>query len=184
MRHALDARIEAILIVADTAVSVDMLADVLDAESAKIHERLQHLATEYLREERGFQLREIAGGWRFYSSPDYDEDVTRFVVDDHTAKLTPAALETLAIIAYRQPVTRSQIAAIRGVSVDGVLRNLLARDLVERRGETSTGAGLFVTTDTFLERMGLRSLDELAPLAPLLPDASEIPQLSTSLELS
>ena len=118
----------------------------------------------------GFELREVAGGWRFYSAAAHADVVGRFVLDGQTARLTQAALETLAVVAYRQPVTRGQVSAVRGVNVDSVVRTLAARGLVQEAGTEPSGAVLYVTTPYFLERMGMTSLDELPPLAPYLPD--------------
>ena len=120
---------------------------------------------------RGFELREAGGGWRIYSAAAYADVVGRFVVDGQQARLTQAALETLAVVAYRQPVTRGQVSAVRGVNVDSVVRTLTSRGLVAEVGtDPSTGAVLYGTTGYFLERMGLTSLDELPPLAPYLPE--------------
>ena len=117
----------------------------------------------------------IAGGWRFYTRAEYAAAVERFVLDGQQARLTQAALETLAVVAYRQPVSRSRVSAVRGVNCDGVMRTLLQRGLVEEAGaEPETGAILYRTTNYFLERMGLRGLDELPELAPFLPEADAI----------
>ena len=124
---------------------------------------------------RGFELRYVAGGWRFYTRAEYAPAVERFVLDGQQARLTQAALETLAVVAYRQPVSRSRVSAVRGVNCDGVMRTLLQRGLVAEAGtEPETGAILYVTTNYFLERMGLRGLDELPELAPFLPEAEAI----------
>jgi segregation and condensation protein B len=124
---------------------------------------------------RGFELRFVAGGWRFYSRAEYAPAVERLVLEGQTARLTQAALETLAVVAYRQPVSRSRVSAVRGVNCDGVMRTLLQRGLIEEAGtEPETGAILYRTTNYFLERMGLRGLDELPELAPFLPEAEAI----------
>jgi segregation and condensation protein B len=162
--------VESILLVVDQPVPEVDLAQVLEAPRATVLAVLEDLAAEYLRDQRGFELRQVAGGWRLYTAPDCAPYIERFVLDGQQARLTQAALETLAVIAYRQPVSRQSVAAIRGVNVDGVVRTLLARGLVaESAEEGPSGAHLYVTTPYFLERLGLRSLDELPNLAPLLP---------------
>lgn len=162
--------IESILLVVDEPVAEVTLAQVLEEPRADVLAALEDLATEYLRDDRGFELRQVAGGWRLYTAPDCAAYVERFVLDGQQARLTQAALETLAVVAYRQPVTRQSVAAIRGVNVDGVIRTLLSRGLIAEAGEEGPGgAHLYVTTPYFLERLGLRSLDELPNLAPLLP---------------
>ncbi|MDQ4086356.1 MAG: SMC-Scp complex subunit ScpB, partial [Actinomycetota bacterium] len=133
------------------------------------------LAAEYREQCRGFDLREVGGGWRFYTRAEYAPVVERFVLEGQQARLTQAALETLAVVAYRQPVSRARVSAIRGVNVDGVMRTLVTRGLVEEAGsDTETGAVLYRTTSYFLERMGLRSLDALPDIAPLLPDMADV----------
>jgi len=171
----LPAALEAILMVADTPVSTSQLATVLARPEADITSALTDLAADYLTHDRGFVLREQGGGWRYYSHPTFSPVVDAFVLDGQTARLTQASLETLAVIAYRQPVSRGRIAAIRGVNVDGVVRTLLSRGLVEEAGQDPDGgANLYCTSAYFLERLGLRSLDELPPLAPYLPDMDEL----------
>ena len=174
--------LEAILMVVDEPIPVVSLAQVLERPTAEVAEALIELAEEYTVLGRGFELREVgvAGdgsrtGWRVYSRADCAPVVERFVRDGQQAKLTQAALETLAVVAYRQPVSRSKVSAIRGVNCDGVMRTLLARGLVEEYGtDPETGALLYQTTGYFLERMALKSLDELPDLAPLLPSAAEV----------
>lgn len=162
--------LESILLVVDQPVPEVDLAQVLEVPRATVLGALEDLAAEYLRDDRGFELRQVAGGWRLYTTPDCAAYVERFVLDGQQARLTQAALETLAVIAYRQPVSRQSVAAIRGVNVDGVVRTLLGRGLIAEAGEEGPGgAHLYVTTPYFLERLGLRSLDELPNLAPLLP---------------
>ena len=165
--------IEAILMVASEPVAASDLAEVLGVSSADIEQHLRALAAEYLGEgqerPRGFELREVAGGWRIYSARAYADVVGRFVVGSSHARLSQAALETLAVIAYRQ------------VNVDGVVRTLLARGLVEETGLTPSGARLYGTTGEFLEKMGLTSLSELVPLAPYLPDADALDELEEEL---
>lgn len=172
--------LEAILMVADEPVSVLRLATALRLPIDGVHELLKALCTEYLTAVRrpGFELRESADGWRIYSAPAFADVVGQFVTDGQAARLSQAALETLAVIAYRQPVTRGQISAVRGVSVDGVVRTLTMRGLVVEDGtDPVSGATLYRTTGYFMERMGLTSLDELPALAPHLPeiDALELP---------
>jgi segregation and condensation protein B len=152
-----------------------VLAQVLERPRSEVVGTLRALAREYTEQGRGFDLREVAGGWRYYTRPDCAPVVERFVLDGQHARLTQAALETLAVVAYRQPVSRGRVSAVRGVNVDGVMRTLLARGLVEEAGtEPETGAHLYRTTSYFLERLGLRSLDELPELAPLLPEIAAL----------
>ena len=157
--NTLRGAIEAILMVASEPVAASDLADVLGVSTADIEQHLRAIAAEYLGEgqerPRGFELREVAGGWRIYSARAYADVVGRFVVGSSHARLSQAALETLAVIAYRQPISRARICRIRGVNVDGVVRTLLARGLVEETGLTPSGARLYGTTGEFLEKMGL-----------------------------
>ncbi|MFC9847224.1 SMC-Scp complex subunit ScpB [Streptomyces sp. NPDC060223] len=167
--------LEAVLMVVDEPATVEHLSKILERPKRRIAAALRELADEYTIQGRGFELRLIAGGWRFYSRPEYAMAVERFVLDGQQARLTQAALETLAVVAYRQPVSRSRVSAVRGVNCDGVMRTLLQRGLVEEAGtEPETGAILYRTTNYFLERMGLRGLDELPELAPFLPEADAI----------
>ncbi|WP_326724063.1 MULTISPECIES: SMC-Scp complex subunit ScpB [unclassified Streptomyces] len=167
--------LEAVLMVVDEPATVEHLSKILERPKRRIAAALRELADEYTIQGRGFELRLIAGGWRFYSRPEYATAVERFVLDGQQARLTQAALETLAVVAYRQPVSRSRVSAVRGVNCDGVMRTLLQRGLVEEAGtEPETGAILYRTTNYFLERMGLRGLDELPELAPFLPEADAI----------
>ena len=177
----LRACLEAVLMVVDEPVTAVVLAQVVERPKSEVIEALRSLAEEYTREGRGFELRELgvgdtgATGWRIYSRAECAPIVEKFVRDGQQARLTTAALETLAVVAYRQPVSRSKVSAIRGVNCDGVMRTLLARGLVEESGtEHETGALLYRTTGYFLERMGLKSLLELPDLAPLLPSAAEL----------
>ncbi|MEU6272252.1 SMC-Scp complex subunit ScpB [Streptomyces populi] len=171
----LGAALEAVLMVVDEPATEEHLARILERPRRQIADALRALADEYTVQGRGFELRLIAGGWRFYSRPAYASAVERFVLDGQQARLTQAALETLAVVAYRQPVSRSRVSAVRGVNCDGVMRTLLQRGLVEEAGtEPETGAILYTTTNYFLERMGLRGLDELPELAPFLPEADAI----------
>lgn len=167
----LDGAIEAILLVVDEPVTEEQLGDVLDVSAADVADRLVALARQYADGGRGFELRRAAGGWRLYTRGDYSAYVERFVLDGQSVRLTQAALETLAVIAYQQPVTRSRISAIRGVNCDGVVRTLVTRGLVEECGiQPESGAHLYQTTALFLEKLGLDSVAELPPLAPFLPD--------------
>lgn len=167
--------LEAVLMVVDEPATEEHLAKVLRRPRAAVMDALRELAEEYTREQRGFELREVAGGWRFYSRAAYAEAVESFVLDGQQARLTQAALETLAVVAYRQPVSRSRVSAVRGVNCDGVMRTLLQRGLVQEAGtEPETGAILYVTTHYFLERMGLRGLEELPDLAPFLPEVDAV----------
>jgi segregation and condensation protein B len=168
---ALSGLIEAILLVVDEPVTEVTLAQVAERPVAEVLDALRALEAEYTEAGRGFALREVAGGWRLYTRDEYAPWVERFVLDGQQARLTQAALETLAVVAYRQPVSRARVSAIRGVNVDGVMRTLVSRGLVEEAGaEAETGAHLYRTTSYFLERLGLRGLDELPELAPHLPD--------------
>ncbi|NEB02117.1 SMC-Scp complex subunit ScpB [Streptomyces sp. SID13726] len=167
--------LEAVLMVVDEPATEEHLSKILERPKRQITKALRELAGEYAAQGRGFELRHVANGWRFYSRAAYAPAVERFVLDGQQARLTQAALETLAVVAYRQPVSRSRVSAVRGVNCDGVMRTLLQRGLVAEAGtEPETGAILYVTTNYFLERMGLRGLDELPELAPFLPEAEAI----------
>jgi segregation and condensation protein B len=169
------AGIEAILLVVDEPVTELTLAEVLERPRDEVTAALRALAEEYLEQGRGFELREVAGGWRLYTRAEHADLVARFILDGQQARLTQAALETLAVIAYRQPVSRGRVAAVRGVNSDGVIRTLHSRGLVEEVGtDPDNGAVLYGTTTYFLERLGLTSLEELPPLAPLLPDIADL----------
>ncbi|PJJ01106.1 condensin subunit ScpB [Streptomyces sp. 2333.5] len=172
---ALKPALEAVLMVVDEPATEEHLARVLQRPRRAVALALRELADDYTRQGRGFDLRLVAGGWRFYSRAEYADAVESFVLDGQQARLTQAALETLAVVAYRQPVSRSRVSAVRGVNCDGVMRTLLQRGLVEEAGtEPETGAILYRTTNYFLERMGLRGLDELPELAPFLPEADAV----------
>ena len=171
---SLRASLEAILLVADEPVPEVLLAQVLERPRGEVAEGLRALAAGYTADGRGFDLREIAGGWRFYTREDCAPLVERFVRDGQEVRLTQAALESLAVFAYRQPVSRARVAAVRGVNCDGVIRTLVLRGLVEDSGtDPETGAILYRTTSYFLERLGMASLDELPDLAPFLPENIE-----------
>jgi segregation and condensation protein B len=163
--------LEAILLVADEPVAENMLAQVLEVAQAEVTAALHGLAASYTEQGRGFELREVAGGWRYYTRAEFAPVVEKFVRDGQEVRLTQAALETLAVVAYRQPVGRAQVSAVRGVNCDGVMRTLTLRGLVEEAGnDPETGAILFRTTSYFLERLGLAGLEQLPELAPFLPD--------------
>ncbi len=180
------AAIEAVLMVIDEPVTELSLASALELPVEDVLAHLNALAADYDRGNRGFAIRAIAGGWRVYSRSEYAPVVEKFLLDGAQAKLTQAALETLAVIAYRQPVSRSRISSVRGVNVDGVVRTLLARGLIEARSlpEDAMGAGgengaiLYGTTSYFLQRLGLGSLDELPALAPYLPEVDVLDELA------
>jgi len=169
------AAIEAVLMVVDDPVSSTDLATAIEVPESEVMAALSELRDDYAdpARPRGFELREVDGGWRVYSSPKYADVVGRFIVEGQSARLSQAALETLAIVAYRQPITRGQISQIRGVSVDTVVKTLLSRGLITEVGEIA-GAAQYGTTVSFLERMGLSSLDELPALAPYLPDLVDL----------
>jgi len=170
----LRASLEAILLVADEPVSEVVLAQVIGRPRGEVGAGLRELAASYRAEGRGFDLREVAGGWRFYTREDCAPLVERFVRDGQEVRLTQAALETLAVVAYRQPVSRARVSAVRGVNCDGVIRTLVLRGLVEEGGkDTDSGAILYRTTGYFLERLGIASLDDLPDLAPFLPENLE-----------
>ena len=172
---SLGAALEALLIVAVEPQSTVELAEATRHPVDDVAARLKELSEEYAAQGRGFALREVAGGWRFYTSETCSGMVERWVLDGQQARLTQAALETLAVIAYRQPVSRARISAVRGVNVDGVLRTLQSRGLIEEAGtDPSSQAILFRTTPYFLERMGIASLDDLPDLAEHLPDLAEL----------
>ncbi|GAA3547123.1 segregation and condensation protein B [Aeromicrobium flavum] len=167
--------LEAVLMIADEPLEHLVLAQAVGHPPADVEQALRALADEYTEQGRGFELRELAGGWRFYSREDYADVVAAFVLEGQQAKLSQAALETLAVVAYRQPISRSRISAIRGVNVDGVVRTLVTRGLITELGhDGESGAILYGTTNYFLERMGLGGLDELPELAPMLPDLEDL----------
>lgn len=178
----LRAAAEAVLMVINEPVTAAQLAAALEVPAAEVAQVLADLREDYdgytgggstglrVSQPRGFELREVAGGWRIYSRPGYADIVGQFVLEGQSARLSQAALETLAVIAYRQPVSRGQVSAIRGVNVDSVVRTLIQRGLVEEAGtEPETGSLLYVTTPYFLEKLGLGSLEELPQIAPHLP---------------
>lgn len=175
---SLAAAIEALLIIADEPMSAESLASTTGRPLSQVESTLQSLAEDYLRGGRGFELRQTSAGWRYYTSADAQVVVTRYVIEGQSARLSQAALETLAVVAYRQPVSRSRISAVRGVNVDGVVRTLLTRGLVVQVDtEAETGAALYGTTDYFLERLGLESLADLPPLARHVPIGEELEEI-------
>lgn len=183
------AALEAVLMVVDEPVTEEALAAVVGLPAAAIREQLHELAREYdgytrkgdTVPVRGFELRQLAGGWRVYSRAAYADIVSQFVVDGQTARLTQAALETLAVIAYRQPVSRARVSAIRGVNVDSVVRTLAQRGLIEEVGtDEVSGAFLYRTTAYFLERLGMGSVDQLPQIAQHLPGLENLHEIDDS----
>jgi segregation and condensation protein B len=171
--------VEAVLMVVEEPVDEVVLASAIAVPVDQIRDLLADLVAEYDSAGRGFELRRVAGGWRIFSRAEYAPVVERFVLDGQTAKLTQAALETLAIVAYRQPVSRARVGAVRGVNVDAVMRTLVTRGLVEEAGvDLDTGAVLYRTTQYFLHRIGLASIDELPALAPYLPEVDVLDELT------
>jgi segregation and condensation protein B len=170
----LAAQLEAVLLVTDDPVPVLLLAERLEQPVPEVERTLAELVEQYARDGRGFTLRDVGGGWRFYTVEACAPVVERFLLAGHTTRLSQAAKETLAVVAYQQPVTRSRIAAVRGVNVDAVVRTLLAHRLIEEAGpDTDSAAMTYRTTGYLLEQLGLRDLSELPPLAPLLPGIDE-----------
>lgn len=175
--------IEAILLLADEPVAARLIGEVLERPKSEIEAILGGLAEEYRDEDRGFVLREVAGGWRLYTDPECAPWLESFVTRHTHSRLTGAALEVLAIVAYRGPISRVQIADIRGVDSDGVVKTLEQRSLIVDVGH-DTGPGspvLFRVSDEFLERMGLRSVDELPPLREFMPDAEAVEEMELKL---
>ena len=175
--------LEALLLVADSPVSVEALASATEQPVHRVTEALQSLAGQLTDRDSGIDLREAGGGWRMYTRARFAPYVERLLLDGTRTKLTRAALETLAVVAYRQPVTRARVSAVRGVNVDAVIRTLVARGLITECGtDPDSGATAFSTTELFLERLGLSALTELPDIAPLLPDVDLIDDLSDSLD--
>jgi segregation and condensation protein B len=169
------AALEAVLMVVENPVEEVVLASALGLPVERVVELLAQLVLDYDGADRGFELRRVAGGWRIYSRPAHAAVVERFVLDGQTSRLSQAALETLAIVAYRQPVSRARVSVVRGVNVDAVMRTLVTRGLVEEAGnDRETGAVLYKTTEMFLHKLGLTSLDELPALAPFLPEVDAL----------
>jgi len=179
----LRAPLEAILMVAEEPAQPQLLAQLLEVPAATVEDACEALAAAYEAEGRGFQLAKVAGGYRFQSHPDLAAYVERFVLEGQSSRLSAAALETLAIVAYKQPISRAQIAAIRGVNVDGVVRTLQQRGYIEEiaRDPGPGQAVLYGTTRSFLEKLGLASLDDLPPLAQFVPGADVVEQLEQGL---
>lgn len=175
--------IEAVLMVADQPVGPRQLADIIGCSSEDIEIAAASLIQSYAGDDRGFVLQRVAGGLRFQSHPDLAPIVERFVLDAQASRLSSAALETMAIIAYKQPISRNQISAIRGVNAEGVVRTLEARGYVEEiaRDPGPGRASLYGTTSMFLERLGLDSVDELPPLGQFVPGADVVEALETTL---
>lgn len=170
--------IEAILMVADDPQSIVSLGTALGVPVKQIKAAVAELVADYDGAnggvQRGFELREVAGGWRIYVRAEFDHVVTDFVLTQNPTRLSPAALETLAVIAYKQPISRGQISSIRAVNVDGVVRTLVSRGLItEVTTDVETGAVLYGTTDLLLTQLGINSLEEMPAIAPLLPDGQE-----------
>lgn len=175
--------IEAILLVSEQPVPVQLLAQLVELPVDAVGAVLAELAVSYEANDRGFILAEVAGGWRYQSHPDLAPYVERFVLEGQSARLSAAALETLAIVAYKQPISRAQVAAIRGVNVDGVMRTLDARGYI-REVSRDPGPGqavLYGTTEKFLERLGLAAIDDLPPVADFVPGADVVEALEVGL---
>lgn len=171
----LDGALEAVLLVVDTPADVESLAAAVEQPAADVAVALARLAAGYTARGSGIDLRRVGLGWRMMTREEHAPAVERYLADGARSRLSRAALETVAVVAYRQPVTRARVAAVRGVNVDGVVRTLLARGLLAEAGtDPDTHAALYVTTELFLERLGLASLAELPSLAPLLPEVDLI----------
>ena len=167
--------LEALLLLAAEPITEFELAQAVGVPESLVAETLAELVAFYEETGRGFELRQVAGGWRYYTREEHADLIIRYVTEGQQSKLSQAALETLAVVAYTQPISRGRVSAVRGVNVDGVMRTLLARGLIEEAGhDPESGALLFATTSYFLERMGLQSLDDLPPLAPQLPEVEEL----------
>lgn len=178
---SLEAGLEALLMLADEPMPAIALAQATRRPVADVEQALAALAAEYADQGRGFELRQVAGGWRYYTRLECAPLVERWVLDGQQARLTQASLETLAVIAYLQPVTRGRVSAVRGVNVDGVIRTLTTRGLIQESGQDpESGAILYGTTSTFLERLGVASLDDLPPLADHLPDLADLDEVLDS----
>ncbi|MFF1611856.1 SMC-Scp complex subunit ScpB [Amycolatopsis sp. NPDC058278] len=173
--ETLEAALEALLLIVDSPAGEELLADTLGQPKSRIVVALRTMAQKFTDRASGIDLRRVGEGWRFYTRDVYAPFVEKLLLDGQRSKLTRAALESLAVIAYRQPVTRARVAAVRGVNVDGVIRTLLARGLIEEMGtDPETTGTLYVTTELFLERLGLSSLNDLPAIAPLLPEVDTI----------
>lgn len=178
---SLPAALEALLLLADEPMTVMTLAEATRTPVEKVESVVAELAAEYTEQGRGFDLREVAGGWRFYTRAECSPLIERWILDGQQARLTQASLETLAVIAYQQPVSRGRVSAVRGVNVDGVIKTLLTRGLIEEAGtDNESQAILYRTTGYFLERLGISTLDELPPLAEHLPDLGDLDEVLDS----
>ena len=173
--------VESILLLADEPVPARLIGEVLERPRAAVEGLLRELAEEYRAQDRGFVLREAAGGWRLYTSPDSAPWLERFVRSESHARLSGAALEVLAIVAYRQPLSRTEISEIRGVDSDGVVKTLQNRGLIVESGRGAGAAVLFEVSPHFLERMGLNSVEELPALADFMPDTETVEDMETKL---
>jgi segregation and condensation protein B len=178
--------LEAILLVADEPAEPQLLAQLLEVSPARVEELCGELASRYASDEHGFVLAKVAGGWRYQTAPDLAAYVERFALEGQSARMSAAALETLAIVAYKQPLSRLQIGAIRGVNVDGVMRTLQHRGYIEEvaRDPGPGQAVLFGTTNLFLEKLGLASLDDLPPLGEFVPSAEVVEALEQGLRIT
>jgi segregation and condensation protein B len=178
--------IEAVVLVSHDPVPTDLLAQLVEQPVALVERWCDELAAEYAQQRRGFEFRRVAGGFRYQTHPDLTPYVERFVLHDQKARLSGAALETLAIIAYKQPISRAQVASIRGVDPDGVIRTLQARGYIDEiaRDDGPGQAILFGTTAQFLEKLGLDSLDDLPPIAEFIPDADVVEALERGLRVT
>ncbi|HEY0225660.1 MAG TPA: SMC-Scp complex subunit ScpB [Mycobacterium sp.] len=175
--------LEALLLVVDTPVNEEALGSATQQPVYRIAAKLQVMAEQLTQRDSGIDLRKTSEGWRMYTRARFAPYVEKLLLDGARSKLTRAALETLAVVAYRQPVTRARVSAVRGVNVDAVVRTLLARGLITEAGaDEDSGAVTFATTELFLERLGLTSLTDLPDIAPLLPDVDTIEDLSESLD--
>jgi segregation and condensation protein B len=178
--------LEAILLVADEPAEPQLLAQLLEVSPARVEELCHELEARYALEEHGFVLAKVAGGWRYQTAPDLAAYVERFALEGQSARMSAAALETLAIVAYKQPLSRAQIGAIRGVNVDGVMRTLQQRGYIEEvaRDPGPGQAVLFGTTKLFLEKLGISSLDDLPPLGEFVPSAEVVEALEQGLRVT
>lgn len=179
----LESALEAVLLVIDAPAATEALASAVGEPRARVEKTLRRMSGALSARRSGIDLRRAAEGWRFYTRNEYAPYVERLLLDGARSKLTRAALETLAVVAYRQPLTRARVSAVRGVNVDGVMRTLFARGLIAEAGtDPDTNATTYATTELFLERLGLSSLADLPPVAPLLPDVDVIDDISEDVE--
>ncbi|MBJ8348232.1 SMC-Scp complex subunit ScpB [Antrihabitans sp. YC2-6] len=176
--------LEAMLLIVDSPAPTDQLASAVGENTGRVEELLRCMAADLTAKRSGIDLRFVGDGWRFYTRNDFAPYVERMLLDGARSKLTRAALETLAVVAYRQPLTRARISGVRGVNVDGVVRTLLARGLIAESGvDPDSNGTMYVTTELFLERLGLASLADLPALAPLLPGVDLIDEINDSVEM-